>query len=123
MRTRNSLLSGFAQKHASSDTLPLAKRKKTDLQNQPNSAPSDSGTDEGAQKNVTASTEITSNRHNNDCGSCTLLQEKLHTFHEELGEFLQETDRPTADCKKWVKIQHKFESYLDEIKRLQTDHQ
>ncbi|MCJ8734098.1 hypothetical protein PDJAM_G00231450 [Pangasius djambal] len=126
IRTRNSLLPGFSQKHASSDALPLAKRKKTDLQNQPScsEAPTGSEAGEGVQKNVTAPTDITSKRPNagTNCGNCTLLQEKLLTFHEELGGFIQDLGRLPADCKKWVSLQQKLESYVEEVKSLRTDH-
>lgn len=123
MRTRNSLLPGFPQKHASSDALPLAKRKKTDLQNQPCcvDAASGSAAREGVLKNVTALTGTTSKRPNTDCGNCTLLQEKLHKCYE-LGRLLEELGRLPADCKTCVLFQQKLDSYLEEVKRLQTDH-
>ncbi|KAF5896474.1 flocculation protein FLO11-like isoform X1, partial [Clarias magur] len=123
IRTRNSLLPGFSQKHASSDTLPLAKRKKIDLQNQPScaEAPTSSEAAEGVQKNLTPLTDITSKIADTgtNCGNCLLLQEKLLTFHKELGGFLQEAGQ-LPDCKKWVLLQQNLESYLEEVKNLQT---
>ncbi|KAK2838723.1 hypothetical protein Q7C36_013537 [Tachysurus vachellii] len=124
IKTRASLLPGFTHKHASSDVLPLAKRKKTELQNQACCAEAPPGSEaaEGVQKNIATHTDLTSKRPSADCGKCILHQEKLHKLHEELGGFLQELGRQPADCKKWVSLPQTLESYLEEFKSLQTDH-
>ncbi|XP_036425048.1 uncharacterized protein si:ch211-126c2.4 [Colossoma macropomum] len=125
IRTRSSLLPGFAQKHASSDALPLAKRKKTDKQHQPScaEAPASLKPGGGAQKPVTVPIDSKPKKPNTECENCSLLQEKLNTFHQELGGFLQELGRISASCENWLPFQQKFEAHLEEFKRLQAEHQ
>ncbi|XP_017562547.1 uncharacterized protein si:ch211-126c2.4 isoform X2 [Pygocentrus nattereri] len=125
IRTRSSLLPGFAQKHASSDALPLAKRKRTDMQHHPScaEAPASLKPGRGAQKPVMVPVDSKPKKPNTECESCSLLQEKLNTFHQELGEFLQELGRISASCENWLPFQQKFEACLEEFKRLQAEHQ
>ncbi|KAL6480263.1 hypothetical protein MHYP_G00112960 [Metynnis hypsauchen] len=58
-----------------------------------------------------------------ECESCSLLQEKLNTFCQELLEFLQELGRKSASCENWLPFQQMFEAHLEEFKRLQAEHQ
>ncbi|XP_026990900.2 uncharacterized protein si:ch211-126c2.4 [Tachysurus fulvidraco] len=128
IKTRTSLLPGFSHKHASSDVLPSAKRKKTELQNQPccAEAPPGSEATEGVQ-NVATHTDLTSKRPSADCGKYVLLQEKLHKLHEELGGFLQELQQP-ADCGKCVLLQqklhklHELGGFLQELQQPADHH-
>ncbi|KAI4897283.1 hypothetical protein NFI96_024645 [Prochilodus magdalenae] len=121
VRTRSSLLPGFAQKHASSDALPLAKRKRTDMQDKPScaEAPASSKPGDRVQRPVTVPKDIKTKKPNTDCENCTLLQETLTTFHQELGEFL---GRIPSSCENWLPFQRKLEMCLEEFKRLQTEH-
>ncbi|XP_062855873.1 uncharacterized protein si:ch211-126c2.4 isoform X2 [Trichomycterus rosablanca] len=97
----------------------------SDMQNQPTCAEALSSTKlgGGAQKLIAAPTDIRPKGLNNDCQNCTLLQEKLQTFHQELGGFLQELGRIPADCGNWTSFQQKFEVCLEEFRRLQAAHQ
>ncbi|XP_022539950.2 uncharacterized protein si:ch211-126c2.4 isoform X1 [Astyanax mexicanus] len=125
MRTRSSLLPAFAQKHASSEALPLAKRKRTDVQDQLSSAePTSSKPDEGAQGRVPKN--IKPKKASQNCNTCTVLKEKLNTFHQEIGAFIQELEKRPAGCNSsanWLPFQSKFETCLQEFKRLHSEHQ
>ncbi|KAL7885837.1 hypothetical protein AOLI_G00061320 [Acnodon oligacanthus] len=125
IRTRSSLLPAFAQKHANSEALPLAKRKRTDVQHHPTcaEAPASSKLGRGAQKPGMVPMDSKPKKPNTECESCSLLQAKLNAFHQELGEFLQELGRRSASCENWLPFQQTFEAHLEEFKRLQAEHQ
>ncbi|XP_072519759.1 uncharacterized protein [Salminus brasiliensis] len=100
----------------------------SDVQDQLSGAepPGCSKPDEGAQSRVTASKDIKSKKASHDCKVCTLLKEKINTFHQELEGFLQELGKRPAGCNwlaDWLPFQPKFEMCLEECKRLQAEHQ
>ncbi|XP_026868798.1 uncharacterized protein si:ch211-126c2.4 isoform X2 [Electrophorus electricus] len=125
IRTRSSLLPGFAQKQASSGDLPLAKRKKNDMLEQPTcpEAPVGSKPGDDAQRIIAASKDNRIKGPSTGCENCVLIQERLCMFHQQLGEFLQELRRFPADCEKWLPFQQNFEVCLEEFRRLQAAHQ
>uniref|UniRef100_A0A3B4E9K1 Uncharacterized protein n=1 Tax=Pygocentrus nattereri TaxID=42514 RepID=A0A3B4E9K1_PYGNA len=96
-----------------------------DMQHHPScaEAPASLKPGRGAQKPVMVPVDSKPKKPNTECESCSLLQEKLNTFHQELGEFLQELGRISASCENWLPFQQKFEACLEEFKRLQAEHQ
>ncbi|XP_076877370.1 uncharacterized protein LOC143526689 [Brachyhypopomus gauderio] len=124
IRQRSSLLPSFAQKHASNDVLPLAKRKKTDMQELPAcpATSADPKPGDGDQAVITDPRDSQIKGCSTGCESCTLIQEKLCTFHQELGEFLQERRNMPAGCE-WLPWQQKLKVCLEEFTRLQAAHQ